>query len=738
MNWKSFEQRIRDVAALQYGKAGVKKNINGVDLDCVIELDGGRWIIVEISTRRNLEKVRTDVNRLVLVRRFLFDNMNVMAQCYFVCLYEPTPAMVQAGEPYHIEVISHEHFEKRFFDYTTYVTMRSKMQFGSSVHPVTGDPDNTAYVPVKYEFDAINKEYDIADIVKALSSGSLIVLTGEYGSGKSRCLREVFLSLSKKEDYPSYSLAIDLKTAWGLHTAEEIIRRHFTLMGLSAAADFAIRAFHNGHVSFVLDGFDEIGSQAWSDDPATLKRIRLDSLRGVRNLIEKSNSGVLIAGREHYFNTKEEMLTCLGTTRENTIVGRCKQEFNDRELEEFLNLISEDVIIVPEWLPRRPLMCQAIASLDGDDLRDILDDQNGDIAFWRVFIEIMCRREARIQHILDADTIRRILIRLARITRTKKSNVGPVSYSEIQDAFEAVLGTHPVEEASVILQRLPGLGRTDRESDDRQFIDVYVVDGLRALDLVSAVERYDAELSREAWINPLDHLGQRVFVDEIATKGLQTEALGFVHNVNDGSNKIAVSDIVCGLLWLNQEKIDFRSITVTEGEMIYCDFSHIRPERLALEGCIIHNFVFPSGPVKTVKVSGCHIESAYGVSGPQGVPAWVVNTDIERFQSIATVSAIKNMDLTPQHRILVTILKKTFFQPGGGRQEAALLRGLGQVDRSGHTGQILQMLISEGLLKKTRGKHGNLYIPERKYSDRVGKILAELNLSEDPLWQGIL
>ena len=737
MNWKSLEQRVRDVAALQYARSSVKETINGVNLDCVIKLDSSSWVVVEVSKRRDLDKVRTDINRLILVKRYLYENKAIMSKCYFVCLYQPTPAMIEAGAPHHIDVISHTEFERSFFDYGTYVTARSRLQFGSSVHPVTGDPDDTAYVPVKYEFEQSGKEYDISDIEKALTSGALLILTGEYGSGKSRCLREVFLKLAKQDDHPSYFLAIDLKTTWGLETGEEIIRRHFTSLGLSVLADFAIRAFHGGHIKFILDGFDEVGSQAWSDDPATLKRIRRDSLRGVRDLIKKSNGGVLIAGRDHYFNTNEEMLTCLGIETEESIVGSCKREFDDEELEEFLNLISEDIIVVPEWLPRRPLMCQAIASLDGDDLRDILGDQNGDIDFWKVFIDIICRREARIRHILDANAIKGILIRLARITRAKKSNVGPVTYGEIQDAFETVLGTHPVEEASVILQRLPGLGRTSRESDDRQFIDSYVVDGLRALDLVSAVQKYDSNLMGEQWSNPLDHLGQRVFAHEIADKGLETEALNFAHNVNSQGNKIAVCDIVSGLLWLEEETRDFRSITVSDGEMVYCDLSHVRPTNLTLERCIVFNLVFPSKPIVSVQIVDCEIGRAYGVSGPNGVPDWVVNSEIERYQSIATVSAIKNADLSPQHRILVTILKKTFFQPGGGRQEAALLRGLGQVDRYGYTDRILQMLISEGLLIRTRGKHGNLYIPERKFGGRVAKLLAQLNLSEDPLWRSI-
>lgn len=524
---------------------------------------------------------------------------------------------------------------------------------------------------------------------------------------------------------------------WGLQTGEEIIRRHFDSLGVSNSADFAIRAFHNGNVKLLLDGFDEVGSQAWSDDPSTLKRIRRDSLRGVRDLIQNSDGGVLVAGREHYFNANEEMMSCLGIDASNALIGNCKREFDEIQLEEFLNAITQEVVVVPEWLPRRPLMCQAIASLNSDELEELSHDQYGDIGFWNTFIDILCKREARIREILDESTIKNILIYLARLTRSKGLNVGPISYSEIQDAFEFVLGTHPVEEASVILQRLPGLGRTSRESDDRQFIDSYIVDGLRALDLATSVKNFDVGVSHEVWTNALEHLGQRVFADQVKKARLKGDTLKFAHHLNQGSNNTAVADMVCVVLSLGGESIDFQSLTVSEADMSFCDFSQVPPQNLKLDSCIIMHFVFPSKPVSTVEVANCQINRAYGVAGPQGVPDWVINTDIARFQSIATVAAIKNVSLSPQHRVLVTILKKTFFQPGGGRQEAALLRGLGQVDRHGHRDNILKMLISEGLLKRARGKHGNLYIPERKHSDRVEKMLDTLNLSEDPLWRKI-
>ncbi|SMF58703.1 hypothetical protein SAMN06265365_10993 [Tistlia consotensis] len=697
-------------------------------MDCVIKVDADQWIIVEISKRRDLDKVRTDVNRLVLVRRHLYDHKNIMSKCYFVCLYEPTDAMKDAGKPHNIEVLSRESYESKFFDYGLYVSARSKLQFGSSVHPITGKPDTTAYVPVQYTFKEPNKEEDIDGLSEIIRTSRKCVITGEYGSGKSRCVKEVFLKLSR-ESSEAYYFAIDLKTTWGLQSGQEIIRRHFDQLGLSDESDFAIRALNAGHVGLLLDGFDEVGSQSWSDDPQTLQRIRFDSLRGVRDLIQASDKGALITGREHYFNSTGEMMKCLGLEKESTLEGRCKDEFSDEELERFLNLISDSVLIVPEWLPRRPLMCQAIASLDEEELAIILEDDNGDISFWNTFLTVMCRREERIREILDADSIKSILVRLARMTRAKDEDVGPISYSEIQDAFESVLGTHPVQEASVLLQRLPGLGRTSLDNDDRRFIDTYILDGLRAIDLVKSIESFDLALPRESWQNPLSELGQRVLAKELSNEKRLSSALSYVHKINGGENKIAGCDIACSLLRTNASALDFKNMTLVEGTVLSLDFSHVLAKNLEFKYCIIYKMTLPDHPIDGVKITSCVIQKALGVSGPRGLPIWVQESEISEFEPVSTVSAIKNVNLTHQHKILVTILKKTFFQPGSGRQEAALLRGLGQVDRHGYTEKILGVLISEGILRKVRGDHGNLFVPDRKFSARVGKMLSELNLS---------
>src|SRR5262249_40947078 len=152
------------------------------------------------------------------------------------------------------------------------------------------------------------------------------------------------------------------------------------------------------------------------------------------------------------------------------------------EMQEFFQRIGVD-IVMPDWLPRRPLICQTIAEMSEDDIDQMFGVGQDELGFWDHFIKVICERDARIHASFDAKTIERILTYLARQTRTRPADVGPITLSDVQAAFEAVVGQLPVEEASLMLQRLPGLGRVKAESHDRQFIDRYILDGLRAKDV---------------------------------------------------------------------------------------------------------------------------------------------------------------------------------------------------------------------------------------------------------------
>ncbi|MFL9829198.1 hypothetical protein, partial [Rhodoplanes sp. SY1] len=209
---------------------------------------------------------------------------------------------------------------------------------------------------------------------------------------------------------------------------------HFSDLGLDELESSAIKAFKNGSLVILLDGFDELGYQAWSNDSNRLRQIRAKSLEGVKDIVKSNGGGTLIAGREHYFSSTEEMYFALGMSPNNTTIVRSKNEFSDTELLEYFKNRDLDVD-VPTWLPRRPLICQTIGELAADEFESMFGEQGDEIAFWNHFINVLCERDATIHISFDASIIFRIFTGLARLTRTKAANVGPISLAELQSAF---------------------------------------------------------------------------------------------------------------------------------------------------------------------------------------------------------------------------------------------------------------------------------------------------------------
>jgi hypothetical protein len=67
-------------------------------------------------------------------------------------------------------------------------------------------------------------------------------------------------------------------------------------------------------VDLLLDGFDEFAATGWSTMPVKLRQLRRVMLEAVRKLISESpkSVGVIIAGRQHYFDSAREMRDALG------------------------------------------------------------------------------------------------------------------------------------------------------------------------------------------------------------------------------------------------------------------------------------------------------------------------------------------------------------------------------------------------------------------------------------------
>ena len=354
-------------------------------------------------------------------------------------------------------------------------------------------------------------------------------------------------------------------------------------------------------------------------------------------------------------------------------------------------------------------------SIDELDRDSMLGDEGGDVRFWHMFIDYLCKRDADINTAFNAELIKEILTRVARVTRSKSANVGPITLIEIQKAFESVVGEAPDEQAAVMLQRLPGLGRVQAEFEDRQFLDTFILDGLRALDLISLVPSGGQEVEGSPWSNPLEKLGQRIVANLVVEGDTTRTLLRMATRCATLRNRVLASDIVSSLIRTREGEYDFSGLAISEGHFADFDMVGCTPLNCrildSLFGTLSIGRIVPEGTT----IERCIAERIIGVGGAGGLPKWA-DVVADKYDASENIAAICRAALTPSQKILVGIIKKTFFQKGSGRKEEALLRGFGQIASSSTANRILNVLLREGVLDSLQRGRGIRLQP--KSSDR--------------------
>jgi len=730
--WQSFELRVREIASYLWDSIAQSKNIAGVDFDCVLETKPGYWVIVEITEEKTLEKVRKDVNRLATARLSLFTE-NIFSDCFVVTSYQPTNSMKTTGDALHVKVLSAEDFEKLYFDFKSYVFARKKLPFGSLL--IT-DEEEVNYVPVEYINENGVDSYSIEDIAKLLKRNKKIVLLGDYGTGKSCCLKQLFDFLtSSDQETDHYTFSINMRDHWGAQRAVEILDRHIEDLGINP--ERLKKTFTADNNIYLLDGFDEIGTQAWVADTEKMRSLRARSVVAIKDILAKVKGGVLLAGREQYFNSNSEMFESFGIDEKKIVIIRCKEEFSETEARQYIEennfLINGEEATIPEWLPKRPLMMQLALKCTPAIFASDASNSN-ECDFWYNFLTMLCDREARINSILVPNVIKKILIYLGRVTRFK-NDVGPITSAELADAFYEVTKERPNDESMVMLQRLPGIGRIGAQSQDRQFIDKYILNGLRAEDIIETIRLCDRKVYDEAWVHPMNFEGCVILSQFIDNKGQYKDFMSNLIQASRSRNHVFVADIASSLLLTSQEDIDFKGATVKETYVSDLCFFGKKIQGIEFSDCVISSIdITNSSFVRDVVFNRCEVATLSGVPSESGLPKAFVNSKVHTFQAIPTVYRIKHAKLTDEQVILVTIIKKTFFQPGSGRKEEALLRGLSGKFDNKTLDRILNKLLDEKILKKHKGNEGWIYSPERKEASRMKEMMSKLTLSDDPIW----
>ena len=733
-SWAVLQENVKTISSFIWNCPSNNETINGVKIDCVLKPTKDYWIIVEVTENQKLDKVRTDITKIATCRQYLF-SQNIFCKGFIVMKNDPTESMITTGEGSSILVQSYTTFSKQFIDYPSYSYIRNQKAFGSSVNPFSGEPDSNNYTPVFYENIRTKKNLTLGEIAKYLLRGKSLVLLGSYGTGKSRCIRELFSSMI---DRPFtrivYPIAINLKENWGIQRADEIIRRHFGALGLTQFSDPVIKILDKNNFIFLLDGFDEVGAQIWSDDPSKLKQIRASSLSAVKDLIQLTSSPIIISGREHYFNSNEEMFEAIGLKSSETEIIRCKDEFSIDEMNNYLKNLSITTDI-PIWLPRRPLICQIINTLEKDKLKNIFVNSYSASEFWDTLIKSICERESKISPVLDSENIYSILKEISHLTRIKQGNVGPISISEINRTFEKVLGTPPVDESAVMLQRLPALGRISSESTDRQFIDYYILDGLRAENLIDIVYNNTIETLDENWIHPIQNIGIEILAKRIFSDKSAYVFLEFLKKTLSATNKIISGDLLASLIYYASTiSLDLNGIMIYKTTITSINLSKSLIENFIINDSYINDLDISGCKSSSITIKDCIIKKIYGISDLDEVPSFIVDSMVAEFESTPMEIGDRFLEIKPSQMILLSIIKKTFFLSYTGNTEAELLYNFGSKQDKACASKIVRILLREKILSKSF--NGQLH-PKSYHRKRMINLVQKLNNSQDKLWHEI-
>ena len=397
---------------------------------------------------------------------------------------------------------------------------------------------------------------------------------------------------------------------------------------------------------------------------------------------------------------------------------------------------------LPEWLPRKPLVFQMLVELDKEDTEYLLKREYGQFEFWSAFIYAVCRRESKgVGDSIAPQTIQLILQNLAAKTRYSNAFSGRLTPSDIDSAYQLVVGSVPDQSGRQLLSRMCTLGRIEPESPDRQFIDPNVLDVLRADALLADIVTMSENSGPAQWLQSLRVLGTVHAAQMIRTYDLDQHCFSYLHKFGNSRNTKRLGEIVSALCCDGSEPLDFRSLTLIHSALPMLILSHRTVSNLTIKESEIDFLVLNDTPITIdhhFSIENCIISSVAGISSQNGFPSWIKGAEVVSFEGLSNAARIKESPLTPAQKLFLAIIHKLFFQPGAGREEAALLKGgYGQKYSPKLADSILKILKKHGVVERFKGDDGWVYKPVRRFTDRMNRVRSELTLCEDNLWEEV-
>ena len=654
-----------------------------------------------------------------------------------------------------VEILTLRQFRDRFFNGRDYLAKRRNAAFGSSRNlrdgSITIPEDEYVDLPMTVEVlpssGARPSEYsgvtldEVADRVK---QGSTVILLGPFGAGKSLTARQVFLQLTKEyldSQGNIVPVVVNLREHWGALYADEILERHARSIGFAPKEGLTV-AWRAGLTCLIVDGFDEVASQtiAKPSDRNFMRRIRYEALQATRDLIRNAptGTGVLLCGRDHYFDTRDELIHALGLVGRTVHVVRVS-EFSEAQATEFLRKHASSAVL-PDWLPRKPLILGYLAHQKLLESILKIDASEGFGFAWDSFLRLVCQRETEHDRaVMDPISIRHVLERLACVARGTSSGNGPITSLDLADAYTKETGDVPGEGVLMQLQRLPGLTPREQDPAQRSFVDQDLLEALQGSAIAHAILEGRQDLVDRKWGSGIGRGGVRMGAYLLTRE--RFEAAGVIGVVmrllQDDRGRVDINqfalDCVAIALEMTAEEseLDCKGITLVDAVLGDLDLEEQRITNVTFRTCgFEHLTVGPGLLASAVKFERCVFDRVSGVPAKEGLPgSQFSECDFGAFDDVSTNAAIMRLNVPPKLKVLMTVLRKLYLQAGGGRKLTALKRGLpggGPIHR--YVDECVDLLGHEGMVIG-----GEVVHPVRRHTNRVREILAAGALSKDPL-----
>lgn len=743
-----FESEVRRIARALWPSAedqGATK-LHGRERDGIYI--GDQTVnVVEATVSRKAQKAREDGKKVALALKALTGSYPMKAAMgWFVTSDDPTAEQrneITNLRDSRIRCVSFNQFRSQIVDSRNYLELRDNHPFGSARNPSDESFDVLDEYLELGLTDPHRPDHRITlkSLIGEVRKGRSLVLTGDYGAGKSMTLRELHRRLrgdflrSRHDQFP---ITLNLREHQGQASAEEALGRHARLLGYPYP-EHLVRAWKAGYAIVLLDGFDELAAINWTPRHRRLQAARRRATSLVRSFCDGTprGSAIVVAGRSHYFDTDEELHESLdlpGDAREVSL-----SDFTTEQVEDYLQAIGVGGN-VPDWLPTRPLLLGHLAH------RGFLDRAASEYAEspaigWHKLIDAICAREAKIEAGLDPSSVRLVLEHLATLARRAHGGMGPLSSSDIIRAFEEAVGYSPEEDSMVLLARLPGLGPAEAAPGERQFIDESLVGVARGGDLYRFVQSpftHEFLLPVDQWQAALLQVG----VESLALRleqhawppAMLTAALRYASDAKLGQ---ATADLCRVLAYIGVDSEEHYTVDAAViDELHLADFGMHSLAKIRFRDCMVHE-LHADGvdhPLPGIEMVACAIGDVEGVVSRADLPCSVDDeTWIAHFAGdVTTTSGIMRLNMSIQERVLLTVLKKLFLQRGKGRKDSALRRGL-DTDAQRYVDAVIDLLVREGLMTHSKAGNDDVWLPRREHGPRVRTLLSQPNTSSDGL-----